>query len=118
MMFTKKLREPIRRGEITTSIRIWQSPRVKVGNAYAMIGGGHVRVTGIKEIGIPDITPRMARDSGFDGVIDLLKTAKHGRGERVFLVTFVYEGEQPPVRAANAPRPSSRPRGRRRSAAR
>ncbi|MBV9045273.1 MAG: ASCH domain-containing protein [Alphaproteobacteria bacterium] len=113
MMFTKKLREPIRRGEITTSIRIWQSPRVKVGNAYAVIGGGQVRVTGIKEIGIGDITPKMARDSGFDGVIDLLKTAKHGRGERVFLVTFVYEGEQPPLRASSAPRPSSPRRGRR-----
>lgn len=113
MMFTKKLREPIMRGEITTSIRIWQSPRVKVGNAYAVIGGGHVRVTGIKEIGIPDITPKIARDSGFDGVIDLLKTAKHGRGERVFLVTFVYEGEQL-APAASAPRPSSRRRARRR----
>ena len=90
MMFTKRLREPVMRGEITTSIRIWQKPHVKVGGTYAL-GPGHIRVTSVREIGIGDITPRMARDSGFEGVVDLLKTAKHGRGERVFLVEFEYE---------------------------
>ncbi|MEJ0027715.1 MAG: hypothetical protein WDN01_16950 [Rhizomicrobium sp.] len=90
MMFTKKLREPVMRGKITTSIRIWQKPRVKVGGTYAL-GPGRIRVTSIKEIGLADITPRMARDSGFEGVVDLLKTAKHGPGERVYLVEFVYE---------------------------
>jgi len=111
MMFTKKLREPVMRGEITTSIRIWQRPHVKAGGTYAM-GPGHIRVTSIKEIGLHDITPKMARDSGFEGVVDLLKTAKHGPGERVYLVEFVYED------AVNAPRPSSAPRGRRRSGGR
>jgi hypothetical protein len=114
MMFTKRLREPVMRGEITTSIRIWQKPHVKVGGTYAL-GAGHIRVTSIKEIGIHDITPKMARDSGFEGVVDLLKIAKHGRGERVYLVTFEYEdGFAKP----SAPRPSSRRRGRPRSAAR
>jgi hypothetical protein len=94
MMFTKRLRAPIMRGEITTSIRIWQKPHVKVGGVYAL-GPGHVRVTAIKEIGIRDISPAMARESGFEGVVDLLKTAKHGRGERVFLVEFEYEGPEP-----------------------
>jgi hypothetical protein len=37
-----------------------------------------------------DITPDLARRSGFLGVVDLLKTAKHGPGQRVFLVEFVY----------------------------
>jgi hypothetical protein len=43
------------------------------------------------EIGFEDITPRLARESGFSGAADLLKTAKHGAGERVFLVKFHYE---------------------------
>jgi len=114
MMFTKRLREPVMRGEITTSIRIWQKPHVKVGGTYAL-GPGHIRVTSIREIGVRDITPAMARESGFDGLVDLLKIAKHGRGERVFLVEFEYEdGFAKP----SAPRPSSRRRARRRSAAR
>jgi len=32
----------------------------------------------------------MARASDFAGVVDLLRTAKHGRGENVYLVEFSY----------------------------
>ena len=88
--FTARLRDPIKRGEITCSIRIWQSPRVKLGGRY-ILDEGHVRVTGLKEISLADITPSLARRSGFDGVVDLLKVAKHGPGQRVFLVEFDYE---------------------------
>jgi hypothetical protein len=90
VQFTKRLRDPIRDGEITSSIRIWQRPRVKVGGRYRL-GDGHVVVDRLSEIGFEDITPRLARESGFAGVTDLLKTAKHGSGERVFLVEFHYE---------------------------
>ena len=34
--FTKRLREGVRNGTITCSIRIWKSPRVKVGYRYRM----------------------------------------------------------------------------------
>jgi hypothetical protein len=50
-------------------------------------------VTSIREISLQDITPALARRSGFAGVVDLLKTAKHGAGERVFLVEFVYRAD-------------------------
>jgi len=90
VQFTKRLREPIRTGEITTSIRIWQRPRVKVGGRYRL-EGGYVVVDRLSEIGFEDITPRLARESGFSGVAELLKTAKHGAGERVFLLEFHYE---------------------------
>lgn len=93
MQFTKRLRDGVRRGDITTSIRIWQKLRVKVGSRYAM-DGGYITVTAIRNIEITDITPRLGKDSGFDGVVDLLKTAKHGRGERVYLIEFVYDEER------------------------
>ncbi|WP_394761640.1 ASCH domain-containing protein [Phenylobacterium sp.] len=88
MMFAKRLREPVRRGEITCSIRIWRQPRVKVGGRYPMIGGGEIEVTSIREISLRDVTPELARRSGFLGVVDLLKVARHGSGERVYLVEF------------------------------
>jgi hypothetical protein len=94
MHFTKKLRAGIKRGYITTSIRIWQKPRVKVGGDYAM-EDGHVHVTAMRDIAIEQITPRMARDSGFEGLVDLLKTAKHGRGEKVYFITFEYRDGPP-----------------------
>jgi hypothetical protein len=91
MMFTKRLREPIARGEITCSVRIWQSARVRAGGRY-QTGFGEIEVTSVREIGIEDITPELARRSGFLGVVDLLKIAKHGPGERVFLVEFEFLG--------------------------
>lgn len=42
---------------------------------------GEIQVDSIQPIGLPDITPELARESGFLGVLDLLKVAKHGRGE-------------------------------------
>jgi hypothetical protein len=47
-------------------------------------------VTAIREIGLSGITPELARRSGFLGVVDLLKVAKHGPGEKVYLVEFEY----------------------------
>ena len=46
MMFAKALRERVRSGEITTIIRVWLSPRVKVSGRYPMLDG-HIRVTGL-----------------------------------------------------------------------
>lgn len=89
MTFTKRLREGIRRGEITCSVRIWMSPRVRVGARHRM-EEGEIEVDSIEPIGFPDITPELARESGFLGVLDLLKVAKHGRGENIYLIRFHY----------------------------
>ena len=89
MQFTKRLREPIMRGEVTCSVRIWQRAHVKVGGRYKL-GPGFIEVTEIREISLADVTPALARRSGFAGVVDLLKIAKHGPGERVYLVEFEY----------------------------
>jgi hypothetical protein len=90
MQFTKRLREPIMRGDVTCSVRIWQRPHVKAGGRYPM-GSGHIVVTSIRQITLSDITPALARRSGFAGVVDLLKVAKHGPGEKVYLIEFEYE---------------------------
>jgi hypothetical protein len=89
MVFTKRLRDRVRSGEITTTIRFWLSPRVTVGNRYQM-EEGHIEVDSIELIGLPDITPQLARQSGFLGVLDLLKVAKHGKGEKIYLIHFHY----------------------------
>ena len=89
MVFAKQLRDRVMRGEITCSVRIWQSPRVKVGGRYRL-GPGAIEVTSLREMGLESITPDLARRSGFAGLVDLLKTAKHGLGERVFVVEFDY----------------------------
>ena len=94
MQFTRRLREPVMRGEVTCSVRIWRRPHVKIGGRYAL-GPGHIEVTSVREIRLDDITPALARRSGFAGVVDLLKVAKHGAGERVFLIEFEYHSARP-----------------------
>ena len=56
---------------------------------------GAIEIDSVEHIGIPDITPELARESGFLGVIDLLKVAKHGSGEKIYLIRFHYV---PPAR--------------------
>jgi hypothetical protein len=89
MTFTKRLRERVRQGRITCSVRIWTRPHVTVGNRYRM-DEGEIEIDSITPIGLPDITPELARESGFLGVVDLLKVAKHGRGDRIYLIRFHY----------------------------
>jgi len=104
MVFTKRLRDGVINGQITTSIRIWTSPHVKVGNRYAM-DEGHIEIESITPIGLPDITHQMAVESGFLGILDLLKVAKHGPGSNVYLIRFHYIKPKPATRR-NRPVPS------------
>ena len=90
MVFAKQLRDGIREGEITRTVRIWQRCHVKVGGRYRM-GDGHVAVTAIRPIALADITGPLARQCGFKGVVDMLKIAQHGSGRSVFLIDFHYE---------------------------
>jgi len=88
-MFDKRLRLGIRLGRIKCSIRIWKSPRVKVGGRYQM-DEGHIVVDSITQITVADITDELARESGFATVADLLHIARHGSGDKVYLIRFHY----------------------------
>lgn len=104
MQFTQRLRPGVRSGAITCSVRIWKSPRVRVGSRYRM-EEGEIGIDSIEPIGLPDITPQLARASGFLGVLDLLKVAQHGAGQNIYLIRFHYI---PPKRRTAAGRKASR----------
>jgi len=89
VVFTKRLREGVRHGFITCSIRIWKSPKVKVGGCYPM-EEGEIVIDSIEPISMGDITHELAVESGFESRADLLKVAKHGSGENVYLIRFHY----------------------------
>ena len=82
MVFTKRLREGVRRGRIRCSIRIWTHAHVKVGGRYPM-DEGHIVVASIEQIRRAEITRDLARESGFDTVKELLEMAQHGQGRTV-----------------------------------
>jgi hypothetical protein len=89
MTFTKRLREGVRNGTITCSVRIWKRLHVRVGGRYKM-EEGEIEIDSVEPLGLPEITPQLARESGFLGVVDLLKTAKHGSGDQIYLIRFHY----------------------------
>lgn len=89
MLFLRALRDRIRRGEITSTVRLWHRPRVRIGGRYSL-PPGKIEVTKLREISLMDVTPELARRTGFSGIVELLKVAKHGAGRRVFLVEFRY----------------------------
>ena len=89
MVFTKRLREGIRRGRIRCSVRIWTRPHVKVGGRYQM-DEGHIVVDSITPMTVADVTYDLARESGFASVDDLLQIARHGSGDKVYLIRFHY----------------------------
>src|SRR5688572_27141589 len=89
MVFTKRLREGVRRGRIRCSVRIWKGLHVKVGGRYPM-DDGHIVVDSVASITMADITDDLARESGFDSAEDLLQTARHGGGKQVYLIRFHY----------------------------
>ena len=95
MLFIKKLRARIKNGEVTASVRIWKFPHVKAGGWYRL-DEGHIQVTSIREIAWDDLSDSLARDTGFKNLLDLMKTARHGSGQRVYLVRFRYRHGNPP----------------------
>ena len=102
VVFTKRLRDGVIRGDMTCTVRIWTSPLVKIGNRYRM-GDGEIEIESITPIDLPDITPALARESGFLGVLDLLKVARHGKGDNVYLIRFHYL----PPRLKRTPKPKT-----------
>ncbi len=89
MTFTKRLRDGVRRGRIRCSVRIWTRPHVKAGGRYRM-EEGHIVVDSIVPLSLGDITHDLARESGFESVEDLLGVARHGKGDKAYLIRFHY----------------------------
>jgi hypothetical protein len=80
-------------------------PHVTAGKRYRM-EEGEIEVESILPISLDDVTPDLARASGFKGVVDLLKVAKHGKGENVYLVRFRFVPPEStlPIRSTAGPR--------------
>lgn len=51
---------------------------------------GHIVIDSLEEIAMENITPDLARESGFESVEDLLRMAQHGKGRNVYLIRFHY----------------------------
>ena len=59
-----------------------RSPAASHLDVSSALDEGEIEVDSIEPIGSPDITPELAGKPDFLGVLDLLKVAKHGKGEK------------------------------------
>lgn len=79
---------------------------------------GHIVVDSIAPIELAGVTHDLARESGFASVDDLLQTARHGRGDTVYLIRFHYlppgGWDEPTGGGRRVERASSRPAASRR----
>ena len=51
---------------------------------------GEIVIDSIESISLRDVTDDLAMESGFESRADLLKVARHGSGDNVYLVRFHY----------------------------
>jgi hypothetical protein len=66
---------------------------------------GEIEIESVEPIELSEVTPELARESRFSGVADLLKVARHGKGDNIYLIRFHYLHtvfEPPPPRAGPA----------------
>jgi uncharacterized glyoxalase superfamily protein PhnB len=89
LAFTKEHREGIRRGEMRGAMRIWESPRVTVGEKHP-VDDGHLVVDSIEEMSLENMTEDLACESGFRSAADLRAMAKLGGEEHLYLIRFHY----------------------------
>ena len=77
---------------------------------------GHIIVDSIAPITIADITSDLAAESGFESVDELLRIAKHGSGNKVYLIRFHYlppgGWDTPERRMATTGKPRLKSKGR------
>jgi hypothetical protein len=51
---------------------------------------GYIVVDSIEPITVTDVTNDLDVESGFESVDDLMRIAKHGSGDKVYLIQFHY----------------------------
>ncbi len=89
LAFTRDHREQIRGGTLRCLVRIWDGPRVKVGDTH-QVDDGHLVVDSLEEIPLENLTEDLARESGYRGSADLRAVARLNEDEHLFVIRFHY----------------------------
>ena len=124
-LFSSKIFEAIKEGQITLAFRLWDSCRLVPGKSYSIGKLGRIIIKSAEKTPLSAITDNDARLAGFDNVAQLwdeLKTQKPGldiNGAACFRIEFHYDGVNRDSNPIRAPRPlppaAAAPRRARRS---
>ncbi len=104
MLFRNEFHDPIRRGEVTLTVRRWKRPQAKEGGVYRLSSGGAIEVMAIDRIDEDEVTQGVALAAGY-GLPEMLlrevERASDGEGD-LYIIGFRYVGEVPDPRIALA----------------
>lgn len=102
MLFSSRFHDPIRRGEVTHTVRRWLRPQAKVGGRYRLHSGGAIEVSEVREVEEEVLTTSVARQAGFASREALVADLPSRAGSALYLVGFRYIGDLPDPRKALA----------------
>jgi hypothetical protein len=107
ILFKKRFAQAILRGEKTTTLRRWKSPRVRAGTRAMAPGIGWLNILACDPINLKDLTEGDALADGFPSLDDLFKTLAQlypdhkTDGRRWFRIAFSHDTHQPtPIQTA------------------
>ncbi len=98
MLFSSRFHEPIRRGDVTLTLRRWLRPQAKVGGRYRLHTGGAIEVTDVRATDEDALTSAVARRAGFPSREALLAEVPPKAGASLYLVAFRFIGDLPDPR--------------------
>ncbi|MCA9234700.1 MAG: ASCH domain-containing protein [Planctomycetales bacterium] len=94
LLFKKKFLPAIRAGDKTQTIRLWKWRMMRAGQRSYIPGAGYIRIDGVQEVAIDDLTDADALPDGFATAAALQAELQDIYGEKVaagykaFRVTF------------------------------
>ena len=104
MLFRARFHEPIRRGEVTLTVRRWKRPQAKAGGIYRLPAGDAIEVTATDIIDPDEVTEQVARAAGYDTRARLMAEVQRNSGGEgdLYIIGFRYVGQVDDARAALA----------------
>jgi hypothetical protein len=108
ILFKRRFKDAIRRGDKTTTLRRWKSCRLRRGSRVSVPGVGWLKILSCKQINLKDLTAKDAQADGFSSLKDLLATLAElypdhkSDGRKWYRVVFRHE-EQEAASLANSP---------------
>lgn len=101
MLFSTRFHEPIRRGDVTVTLRRWKRPQAKEGGRYRLHTGAVIEVTRVDVVEPSSVTDADAKRAGFGSAAEALAGLEGYEGD-LYRVQFHYLGDLPDERAALA----------------
>ena len=94
LLFKKRFLAAIRSGEKTQTIRLWKWRRLRAGQRSYIPGAGHIRILGVEEVDLAQLTDADARPDGFQTADQLraevarLYPRQLAQGHHAYRITF------------------------------